>query len=98
MSPKQRFFATIKGPQHDRAPVTPIVMQWAANLIGRSYRDYCLDGEVLAQGQIAAARTLHSDWVSVMSDPWCESSAYGMAFEYPESSVGVPRAYLTWPA
>lgn len=94
MTPKQRFFATILGEPHDRAPVTPIVMQWAAQFVGRTYREYTLDGDVLAEAQIAVARALGTDWVSVMSDPWCESSAYGMAFDYPESGVGIPRSHL----
>ena len=91
MTPKERFYATVRGEPRDRAPVTPIVMQWAADYIGRSYRDYYLDGDVLADAQIAVANALNTDWVSVMSDPWCESSSYGMDFDYPADGVGVPR-------
>lgn len=91
MTPKQRFHATIRGEPRDRAPVTPIVMQWAAEYIGKTYREYYLDGNVLAEAQIAVARELNTDWVSVMSDPWCEASGYGMTFDYPNDGVGVPR-------
>ena len=94
MTPKQRLLATIRGEEHDRVPVTPIVMQWAAHHIGRSYRDYYLNGQCLAAGQLAVMRDFHTDWVSVMSDPWCEASAFGMAFDWPEESVGVPRGHL----
>ncbi len=94
MTPKARLLATVRGQPHDRVPVTPIVMQWAAHHIGRSFRDYYLDGAVLAQGQVAVARDFATDWVSVMSDPWCESHAYGMTFDWPAEGVGVPRGYL----
>lgn len=94
MTAKERFYATLEGQPRDRAPVTPIVMQWAADFIGRTYREYYLDGGVLAEAQVAVAREFHTDWVSVMSDPWCESSAYGMTFDYPEDATGVPRDHL----
>jgi len=94
MTPKERFFATIEGKPHDRAPVTPIVMQWAAHHIGETYRHYTLNGDVLAKAQIAVAQDYNTDWVSVMSDPWCESSGYGMEFDYPEEATGVPHEHL----
>ena len=94
MTPKQRYHATIRGEPVDRVPVTPIFMAWAAHLIGRTYRDYYLDGDVLVEAQLAAARLLGTDQVSVISDPWCEASAFGMEFDYPEQGVGIPRGYL----
>lgn len=94
MTPKQRLLATVRGEKHDRVPVTPIVMQWAAHHIGRSYRDYYLDGHILAAGQVAVMQDFHTDWVSVMSDPWCEAQAFGMQFDWPDEGVGVPRDRL----
>ncbi|MEX0776555.1 MAG: uroporphyrinogen decarboxylase family protein [Phycisphaeraceae bacterium] len=94
MNSKERLLATVRGEARDRVPVTPIVMQWAAHHIGRSYRDYYLDGRVLAAGQVAVARDFASDWVSVMSDPWGEASAFGMQFDWPAEGVGVPRGLL----
>lgn len=94
MTPKERVHATIKGDSHDRPAVTPIFMAWAANFIGRTYRDYYLDGDVLAEAQLAVARAFHLDQVSAISDPWREASAYGMEFDYPEHGVGKPRKLL----
>jgi uroporphyrinogen decarboxylase len=94
MTPKQRLYATLTGSPRDRVPVTPIFMAWAAHHIGRSYRDYYLDANVRAASQIAVARDLGTDQVSVISDPWCEASAYGMEFDWPDESVGVPHAHL----
>lgn len=94
MTPKERYHATIRGEPVDRIPVTPIFMAWAAHLIGRTYRDYYLDGDVLVEAQLAAARLFDTDQVSVISDPWREASGFGMEFDYPEQGVGIPRQYL----
>ena len=94
MTPKERVHATIEGRPCDRPAVTPIFMSWAAHFIGRTYRDYYLDGDVLAQSQLAVVRAFNLDQASAISDPWREASAYGMEFDYPEQGVGRPRAML----
>src|SRR5512142_3150488 len=94
MTPKERIQATIRGQSIDRPAVTPIFMSWAAGFIGRTYRDYYLDGDVLAESQLAVARAFNLDQVSAISDPWREASAYGIEFDYPEHGVGRPRRVL----
>jgi MtaA/CmuA family methyltransferase len=94
MTPKERVHAIIRGTSYDRPAVTPIFMAWAANFIGRTYRDYYLDGDVLAEAQLAVARAFNLDQVSAISDPWREASAYGMEFDYPEHGVGRPHGVL----
>ena len=94
MTSKQRLHAAVRGEAHDRVPVTPIFMAWAAHYVGRTYRDYYLDGDVLAESQVAMAREFGADQVSAISDPWREASDYGMEFDYPEEGVGIPRGKL----
>ena len=94
MTPKQRIEATIRGRSHDRPPVTPIFMSWAAGFIGHTYRDYYLDDDVLVEAQLAVAKAFNLDQVSAISDPWREASAYGMEFDYPEQGVGRPKGLL----
>jgi MtaA/CmuA family methyltransferase len=94
MTPKERLYATLRGKTHDRPAVTPIFMSWAAHFIGRTYRDYYLDGDVLVEAQLAVAKAFNLDQVSAISDPWREASAYGMEFDYPENGVGRPRRVL----
>lgn len=94
MTPKERIYATINGDSYDRPAVTPIFMAWAANYIGRTYRDYYLDGDVLVESQAAVTRAFNLDQISAISDPWREASAYGMEFEYPEEGVGKPKGLL----
>jgi MtaA/CmuA family methyltransferase len=91
MTSKERYFASIKGLPRDRVAVTPIFMAWAAHFIGRTYRDYYLDGDILVQSQLAVVKALDIDQISAISDPWREASAYGVEFEYPEQGVGKPH-------
>ena len=69
-------------------------MSWAAGFIGRTYRDYYLDGDVLVESQLAVVKAFNLDQVSAISDPWREASAYGMEFDYPDHGVGRPRQLL----
>ena len=94
MTPKERIYAILKGGSYDRPAVTPILMAWAANFIGRTYRDYYLDGDVLVQAQLAVIRAFNLDQISAISDPWREASAYGMEFDYPADGVGRPKEVL----
>ncbi|MCX5646796.1 MAG: uroporphyrinogen decarboxylase family protein [Phycisphaerae bacterium] len=94
MTPKERIQATMRGETWDRPAVTPIFMSWAAGFIGRTYRDYYLDGDVLVQAQRAVVTAFNLDQASAISDPWREASAYGMEFDYPEHGVGRPRRVL----
>lgn len=94
MTPKKRIYAILKGASYDRPAVTPIFMSWSANFIGHTYRDYYLDGNVLVKAQLAVTRAFNLDQISAISDPWRESSAYGMEFEYPPDGVGRPKEVL----
>ncbi|MBN2272209.1 MAG: uroporphyrinogen decarboxylase family protein [Sedimentisphaerales bacterium] len=94
MTSKERIYATLAGEAVDRVAVTPIFMAWAAHFIGRTYRDYYLDGDVLVDAQLAAAKAFGTDQVSAISDPWREASAYGMQFDYPQEGVGKPAGVL----
>jgi len=91
MTPKERIYAILNGDSYDRPAVAPILMAWAAHFVGHSYRDYYLDGDVLVKAQLAATRAFNLDQISAISDPWRESAAYGMEFEYPPEGVGRPK-------
>lgn len=94
MTPKERIYAILKGDSYDRPAVTPIFMAWAANYIGRTYRDYYLDGDVLVEAQLVVTQAFNLDQISAISDPWREASAYGMEFDYPPEGVGQPKGLL----
>ena len=69
MTPKERIYAILQGNSYDRPAVTPIFMAWAGNFIWRSYRDYYLDGDVLAQAQLAVTRAFNIDQISAIVIP-----------------------------
>lgn len=94
MTPKEQYLAAVRGEKHDRVPVTPIFMAWAAHHIGHTYRDFQLDGDVLADAQLAVTRAFGVGQVSAISDPWREASGYGMEFDYPAEGVGVPKGKI----
>ncbi|MHC4482264.1 MAG: uroporphyrinogen decarboxylase family protein [Planctomycetota bacterium] len=94
MTSKERIYAILKGDSFDHPAVTPIFMAWAANYIGRTYRDYYLDGDVLTEAQLAVTRAFNLDQISAISDPWREASAYGVEFEYPPDGIGKPKDVL----
>lgn len=94
MTSRDRCLAVMTGKAFDRAPVTPIVMAWGAHYVGRTYRDFYLSADVLVKANLALVRDFGVDQVSAISDPWRESCAYGMEFDYPPEGVGVPRSEL----
>lgn len=94
MTPKERIYATLAGKDIDRPAVTPILMAWAAHHVGHTYRDYYLDSAVLAKAQLAVARDFNIDQVSAISDPFRETSAYGVEFDWPEEGVGKAKELL----
>lgn len=73
----------------DRVPFHPIVMRWAARYAGVKYRDFCTDWRAKTGAMIRVADDFGFDWVTVLSDPWCEASAFGIELEYPEDSLPV---------
>ncbi|HZK60753.1 MAG TPA: uroporphyrinogen decarboxylase family protein, partial [Anaerovoracaceae bacterium] len=78
-----------KGEDVDRLPFHPIIMRWAAKYAGIKYRDFCLDPLSKCKAMILCARDFDIDWVTVMSDPWAEASAFGIQVEYPEDNLPI---------
>jgi MtaA/CmuA family methyltransferase len=60
----------------------PITMMFACDQIGASYRDYCTNYRVLADGQIRTAETFGFDYVNTMSDPAREAADCGAIVHY----------------
>ena len=94
MTSKERIYAIINGEPYDRPAVTPIFMAWAARYIGHTYRDFYLDGDILADAQLAVTQAFNIDQISAISDPWRETSDYGVEFDYPPDGVGKPKENL----
>lgn len=89
-----RINSACSGESVERIPSTPILMAWAAHLIGRTYKEYQLDYRVLVESQVRSAEVLGTDQVSTISDPWREADALGTKLVYPDEGVGQPEGHL----
>ena len=78
----------------DRPPFHPIIMRWAARYAGVPYRDFCLDPRTKCDAMIRCARDFGLDWVTVMSDPWAEATAFGIQVDYPADQLPAAKNQL----
>ena len=78
----------------DRPPFHPIIMRFAAKYARVPYREFCLNYQDKCFAMRKCAEDFTLDWVTVMSDPWVEAEAFGMAFEYPANDLPKPKAPL----
>ncbi len=91
MTGYERTIAFLKGESVDRYPFHPILMRWASDYAGIRYHDFCLDPHSKCEAMILCARKFDIDWVTVLSDPWAEASAFGIQVDYPDDSLPVDR-------
>lgn len=67
----------------------PIVMQFAAHQIGRTYRNFYLDHEMLVESNLVCMERFGMDAVGLISDLFREAEAFGGQFRYPDEGVPV---------
>ncbi|MEG1471693.1 MAG: uroporphyrinogen decarboxylase family protein [Clostridia bacterium] len=87
MTPKQRLLARLEGKPVDKVPNLSIVMQIAAQYAGIPYGRYCSDAHAHVESQIRTAEHFGLDILTVMSDPYRETSAYQAQIEYQEDNL-----------
>lgn len=91
MNSKTRMLNFIEGKPVDHVPFMPILMRFCAGYGKVKYRDFILDVDAHCRANIECADYFHSDWVNVMSDPYCELSAYGAKIEYIEDNLPIEQ-------
>lgn len=84
MNSKQRCLATLAGEPDDRTPVFPLLMFFAADRAGISYREYAGDGSALAQAQLRARERFGVDAITACSDAFRVAADLGAEMAYPE--------------
>lgn len=77
MTGKERITRFLAGQTVDHVPFMPITMQFAADQIGVSYRQYASDHRLLVEAQIKTATDFDIDHVSCISDPAREAADCG---------------------
>jgi MtaA/CmuA family methyltransferase len=91
MTGLERTLRFLKGEPVEHPPFHPIIMRWAAKYAGIKYRDFCTIPDAKCRAMIKCARDFGIDWVTVMSDPWAEASAFGIQVDYPEDNLPVDK-------
>ena len=85
----QLFERLRRGENPGRTIFSPILMHFAARHIGRTYGEFAADHKVLVEANLKALKDFDMDMVSLISDPYRETAAFGAGIEFiPE---GVPR-------
>lgn len=67
----------VEGKSVDFCPRIPILMQFAAKYVGKSYGEFTSNHEVLVSANLRCADAFGLDQVSTISDPYRETSALG---------------------
>lgn len=87
MNSYERTVNFIQGKSVDRPPFHPIIMRWAAEYADIPYRDFCCDFKSKSYAYIKCAEDFDIDWVTVMSDAYCEAVGFGLKVEFPENDL-----------
>lgn len=90
MTKKQLYDSLLKGEiLTDRVFFRPILMHFAARFNNTTYGRFAADYRVLVESNIRSMDYFDTDMVSLISDPYRETSAFGARIEYIDE--GVPR-------
>lgn len=94
MTAKENLMAYLAGEAGAETPFMPIFMRFCARHTGTCFRDFILAADAHCASNIRTARDFSSCWVNVMSDPYCELSAYGAEIHYPADSMPMEEIVL----
>ena len=78
-----------KGTLTDKVLFRPILMQFAAEYIGKNYGQFASDYNVLVEANLRCLDDVGLDMLGLISDPYRETSAFGAKIKYVPN--GVPR-------
>ncbi|MFC1607668.1 uroporphyrinogen decarboxylase family protein [Candidatus Latescibacterota bacterium] len=82
-----------QGPTQGTVLFHPILMHFAARFHGTTYGSFASDYRVLVESNVACLEQFGHDAVSVISDPYRETAAFGTPVTFPED--GVPARTAT---
>lgn len=87
MNGLNRYKEMLQGAPVDFVPRIPIVMQFAAEYIGKRYGDLTAGYEVLTEANIRCTKDFAFDQLSTISDPYRETQGFGAEIEFLPDSV-----------
>ena len=94
MNSKERCLATIHGQAVDRIPVFPLLMFFAREQAGITYREYATNGFALADAQLAVHDRFAVDAITACSDAYREAADLGAEMAFPEEKPPFARTPL----
>jgi len=95
MNKKQKFEALCNGTLPSGETLFyPILMHFAARFNGNSYGEFASDFKVLVESNIKCMEYFDMDMVSLISDPYRETAAFGASVEIIPEGVPVCRKHL----
>jgi len=89
MNAKEKLLSLKAGKTTGKILFYPIVMHYAARSANQKYCEFASDYRNMVSANINCVERIGMDAVTVMSDPYRETSAFGGVVTYPED--GVPR-------
>lgn len=89
MNSYERYLAVMNQAPCDMVPRLPILMAFAANHIGATYGGFASDYKILVEANRRCVEDFGFDQVSVISDPYRETTGFGGDVEF--IAHGVPR-------
>ena len=84
MTSKERCMAVLAGRSADRTPVFPLLMFFAQERAGITYREYASNGRALADAQLNMRDRFAVDAITVCSDAFRVTADLGAEMAYPE--------------
>lgn len=89
MTSKERLLNRLAGKPVDRIPNLNIVMLFAAKYANIPYGKFCSDYRYLVEAQTKTAEDFGIDILSAMSDPYRETSDYGVRVRFQEDDLPI---------
>ncbi len=87
MNSKERCLAAVTGKPADRTPVFPLLMFFAQDRHGITYREFATDGRALADAQLHIRDRFPVDAITACSDAFRVSADLGAQMVYPEDKT-----------
>lgn len=82
MNKKQKFDSLLAGNLTEEILFYPILMHFAARFNDSTYGEFASDHKVLVESNIRCMDHFDIDMVSLISDPYRETSAFGAPVEF----------------
>jgi MtaA/CmuA family methyltransferase len=94
MTGKERCLAMIRGEPVDRVPVFPLLMFFAQQRLGVTYREFASNGRVTAEAQIAMFTRFGVDAITACTDAYRLVADLGARMVFPEDKPPFAEAPL----